>query len=98
MKDQQTTQGTEYPPAESALYDAFLANSPLTMIKNYRKADSKAKWVTVGYYETEPRDWPSRSKEMVECAKFTAEGDAHLYANILARRPGARTLWAVVVR
>ena len=83
---------------EEALYKSFRDSKPRTLIHNYHDRAKKKKWLTVGYFETAPRDWPSSSKELVECAKFTSEGDAHLYANVLARRPDAREWWAVVVR
>jgi len=89
---------SEYTEVENKLYESFKNNGPVTRLSNYRQSGSKAKWITVGYFEKEPRDNPGRSKEMVECARFTAEGDAHLYANILARRPHAKYWYAVVVR
>ena len=83
---------------EHGLYDA-LKDSPLrTELRNYHQAGSKRKWVSVGYFVQEPRHSPSSSNEMVEVAKFTHEGDAHLYANLLARRPDAIAWWAVAVR
>ena len=93
MKNQKTT-----PPMENAIYDAICNTEPLTRLENYRQPGGKRKWIAVGYFVTEPRDLPRTSKEFVEVARFTGEGDAHLYANVLARRPDARTWWAVVVR
>ena len=67
-------------------------------LRNYLKNHKRA-WYTVGYFTTEPKDWPSRSKELVEIAKFKHEGDAWQYAMSLAANPGTLAdAWALVIR
>jgi len=68
----------------------------LCEIANYY--NHKRKWVTVGFFKSEPRDWPSKSRELVEVAKFVALGDAFLYANDLATRPEANFWYRIVIR
>jgi len=81
---------------ETEAYQAVTETPAKCEIRNH--AGSK-KWYTVGYFTAEPRENPKTAKEnFVECARFIGQGDAHMYANMLARRPNSQWFWAVVIR
>jgi len=72
--------------------------------RDHRKVNSRKKWIEVVLFENAPHDWPSRSDECIELAKFTHAGDAYIYASNLVHAINGdplnlyHTAWAVVVR